>query len=252
MCTCLSSTVYVAKSGGNAWWLRLRHALVCRTPEGARRPPREFRDVSPFNSTWLVMNSSESAMRVAFFGGSFNPPHVAHVLACTYALSTGLADRVLVVPVFQHPFDKPLAPFEDRLAMARLALDWIPGVEVSEVERGLSTPSLTLNTLEHLSRENPDWQLRLMVGSDVLFEAQKWHAFDAICAIAPPLVLGRVGYEHSDAPVAVLPDLSSTKVRELFSDARRGADSSAAARKTLAAMLPRAVLEHAERQGLYP
>ncbi len=199
------------------------------------------------------MNSSESIMRVAFFGGSFNPPHVAHVLACTYALSTALADRVLVVPVFQHPFDKPLAPFEDRLAMARLALDWIPGVEVSDVERELSTPSLTLNTLEHLSRENPGCQLRLMVGSDVLFEAQKWHAFDAICAIAPPLVLGRVGYKHPDAPVAVLPDLSSTKVRELFVALRdRSADSRDAARKSLAAMLPRTVLEHAERQGLYP
>ena len=192
-------------------------------------------------------------MRVAFFGGSFNPPHVAHVLACTYVLSTGLADRVLVVPVFQHPFDKPLAPFEDRLTMARLALDWIPGVEVSDVERELPTPSLTLNTLEHLSRENPGFQLRLMVGSDVLFEAQKWHAFEGICAIAPPLVLGRVGYDHPDAPVAVLPDLSSTKVRELFVALRdQSADSRDAARRSLAAMLPRAVLEHAERQGLYP
>ena len=213
-------------------------------------------------------------MRVAFFGGSFNPPHVAHVLACAYVLSTNLADRVLVVPVFQHPFDKPLAPFEDRLTMARLALDWLPGVEVSPVEQELETPSLTLNTLQHLSNANPSWRLRLMVGSDVLFEAQKWHAFDEISALAPPLVLGRIGYEHPDAPVSVLPDLSSTRVRELFAalrdtrrgaalrdtrrgaalrDTRRGADPiDAAARATLSAMLPKPVLEHAERRGLYP
>ncbi|HMR06062.1 MAG TPA: nicotinate-nicotinamide nucleotide adenylyltransferase [Polyangiaceae bacterium] len=184
-------------------------------------------------------------MRVAFFGGSFNPPHVAHVLACTYVISTGLAEQVLVVPVYQHPFDKPLAPFEDRLTMAQLAVGWIPGVEVSAVERELEAPSLTLNTLQHLSREHPSWSMRLMVGSDVLFEAQKWHAFDKICAIAPPLVLGRVGFAHADAPVSVLPELSSTRVRELL------ADPSPSSRALLKAMLPHAVLEHAEARGLY-
>jgi nicotinate-nucleotide adenylyltransferase len=184
-------------------------------------------------------------MRVAFFGGSFNPPHVAHVLACTYVLSTGLAQRVLVVPVYQHPFDKPLAPFEDRLSMAQLAVGWIPGVQVSALESALETPSLTLNTLRHLRAENPSWELRLMVGSDVLFEAQKWHAYDEICALAPPLVLGRVGFAHEDAPVAVLPDLSSTRVRELL------ADPSPRSRALLRAMLPKTVLEHVEARGLY-
>ncbi|MEZ4221155.1 MAG: nicotinate-nicotinamide nucleotide adenylyltransferase [Polyangiaceae bacterium] len=184
-------------------------------------------------------------MQVAFFGGSFNPPHVAHVLACAYVVSTGLADRVLVVPVFKHPFDKPLAPYADRLEMARRAVEWIPGVEVSAVEERLATPSLTLNTLTHLKSEHPDWQLRLMVGSDVLFEAPKWHAFDRITALAPPLVLGRVGFEHPDAPVAVLPELSSTRIRDLL-HAR-----SSEALETLRALLPKAVLDHALQRGLY-
>ena len=49
-------------------------------------------------------------MNVAVFGGSFNPPHVAHVLACALVLASEDVDRVLVVPTFQHPFAKELAP----------------------------------------------------------------------------------------------------------------------------------------------
>src|SRR6478735_3989939 len=89
--------------------------------------------------------------RVAIFGGSFNPPHVAHVLAVVYALSTAPIDEVLVVPVFHHPFSKELASFDERLAMCELALGWIPRVVVSSVERDLGGSSLTLRTVEHLA-----------------------------------------------------------------------------------------------------
>ena len=180
--------------------------------------------------------------RVAFYGGSFNPPHVAHVLACAYLLSAMEVDHVLVVPVFRHAFEKPLAPFEHRVEMCRRAVAWLPGVEVSAVESELETPSLTLRTLEHLRARHPDWSLRLVVGSDVLFEARKWHAFERICQIAPPLVLGRVGYPHADAPVAVLPEVSSTRIRELVASESE---------KELAHLLPRSVLAYVLEQGLY-
>ena len=65
-------------------------------------------------------------LRVALFGGSFNPPHVGHVLAVTYALSVGLVERVLVVPVFEHALGKRLAPFEHRVEMSRRAFGWLP------------------------------------------------------------------------------------------------------------------------------
>ena len=75
--------------------------------------------------------------RVGVFGGSFNPPHVGHVLAAAYLLSMAAVDRVLVIPVFRHPFAKTLASFEDRLAMCQLAMTWLPQVEVSDIERQL-------------------------------------------------------------------------------------------------------------------
>src|SRR5262245_61805259 len=102
--------------------------------------------------------------RVAVFGGSFNPPNVAHVLAVVYALQVEPIDLVLIVPVFQHPFAKELAPFEDRLAMCEVAMGWIPGAKVSSVERDLGGESLTLRMVTHLAEEHPDWALRLLVG----------------------------------------------------------------------------------------
>ena len=190
--------------------------------------------------------------RVAIFGGSFNPPHVAHVLAVVYALSTAPIDEVLVVPVFHHPFSKELASFEERLAMCELALGWIPRVSVSSVERDLGGASLTLRTVEHLATTHPEWSLRLLIGADVLGDLPKWHRFDRIAEIAAPLVLGRVGVVPPPpgegpvpipaAPLPVLPRVSSTEIRAAIA----GGNLEAARPR-----VPSAVLEYIEAHRLY-
>jgi nicotinate-nucleotide adenylyltransferase len=179
---------------------------------------------------------------VALYGGSFDPPHVAHVLAAVCALKLGGFSRVLVVPVFEHAFHKQLTPFAHRLEMCRLAFAGIEGVEVSAVESTLDTPSLTLRTVEHLAAAHPDWALRLLVGSDVLGDTGKWHAFDRISALAPPYVLARPGYSHPDVRGAVLPDVSSTRVREALAS---GDDAFARG------AVPSAVLAYVREHGLY-
>ncbi len=183
-----------------------------------------------------------ASLRVAVFGGSFNPPHVAHVLAAAYALSTAPIDAIVVVPVFQHPFAKELAPFDDRLAMASLALGWLPRVTVSDVERQLGGESRTLRTLLHLRSTQPNWALRLLIGADVLADAAKWYRFDEVMAVAPPLVLGRAGFAVDGAPEALLPEISSTEVRSTLG-------SGGASR--LSSKVPASVLEYVENHGLY-
>src|SRR5580700_9701846 len=121
-------------------------------------------------------------MKVAVFGGSFNPPHVGHVLACALVLSTEDVDRVLVVPAYKHAFAKALAPFDDRVTMCELALGWMPRVEVSRVEQELGGDSLTIRTLEHLAHAHPDWRLRLVIGADILAETSRWARFDDVRA----------------------------------------------------------------------
>jgi nicotinate-nucleotide adenylyltransferase len=201
---------------------------------------------------------STTGRRVAVFGGSFNPPHVGHVLGVVYALSTAPIDEVLVVPVYQHPFAKHLASFADRLEMCRLAVGWLPRVVVSTVEEELGGESRTLRTLEHLRAAHPSLSLRLLVGADVLGDLPKWHRWERIAELAPPLVLGRRGVQPSDVPVTwvggvggavaeeppapVLPRVSSTEIRAALAagdvDALRG-------------LVPASVIDHIVARGLY-
>ena len=183
---------------------------------------------------------------VAIYGGSFDPPHVSHVLAAVYALKIGGFERVLVVPVFEHAFHKQLTVFEHRTRMCELAFAGIEGVEVTSVERELATPSLTLRTLEHLAARHPEWSMRLLVGSDVLSETSKWHAFERISQIAPPYVVARPGYAHPVSRAALLPDVSSTRVREALATPSEGEHEG-----LLAVSVPRAVLAYIAEHGLY-
>jgi nicotinate-nucleotide adenylyltransferase len=179
---------------------------------------------------------------VAIFGGSFNPPHTAHMLAAALVLATQEVDQILVVPTFKHPFAKALAPFDDRVTMCALAMGWLPGVEVSRVEEELGGESLTLHTLEHLQRNHSDWAMRLVIGSDLVAESSKWFRFDLVRALAPPIVLCRAGFESSPKSSVVLPAISSTEVR---------ASVEARAWTELEALVPRAVLSHIRERGLY-
>lgn len=190
----------------------------------------------------VLRSVDEMSKRVAVYGGSFNPPHMGHVLAVAYALSAHPVDEVLVVPCYQHPFSKELAPFEDRFAMCEQAMGWLPGASVSRVEQELGGESRTLRTLTHLHERHPDWSLRLLIGADILHDAPKWHAFDQVVALAPLLVLGRRGVEAAGAPRAMLPEVSSTEIRAWL---RAGDDARAGE------LLAHKVHEYVKQRGLY-
>ena len=185
-------------------------------------------------------------MRVAFYGGSFDPPHVAHVMAASYLLGVAEFERVLVVPVYAHAFHKPLTPFADRLRMCQLAMGWLPRLQVCDVESSLTAPSLTLHSLQCVARQHPDYELRLVIGADVLEDTQKWHAFEEIARLAPPFVLGRVGFAGPAGAPPVLPDVSSTRIRQLLAQ-RSAADL----QPQLRSLVPPSVLGYIEEHGLY-
>ncbi len=186
-------------------------------------------------------------MNVAVYGGSFDPPHVAHLDTARHLLERAGFDRVLIVPVYEHAFHKPLAPFDHRVAMCTLCFAETNGVTISDIEKTLPSPSYTVRTLERIASDHPDWRLRFVMGSDALGETDKWHEFERVRELAPPYVVARVGYERPELGPAVLPDVSSTRVRELFA---RAPDDSAAQRE-LRALVPATVIEYAERHGLY-
>jgi len=178
----------------------------------------------------------------ALFGGSFNPPHAAHQMVCLYVLETHAVDRILMVPVYRHAFDKQLVDFEHRLEMCRLAAAaFAPGrVEVSRVEQELGGESRTLLTLERLEQTMPGEAFRLVVGADILGEAHKWYRWDEVTRRAPPIVIGRSGHPAVPGAELELPEISSTEIRARLG---RGDD--------VAQLIPRSVGGYIRAHQLY-
>jgi nicotinate-nucleotide adenylyltransferase len=136
--------------------------------------------------------------RVAFFGGSFDPPHLGH-LGVALAAHTALGlDTVLFVPVGTQPL-KPngsMASFEDRLAMTRLAIQNEPGFAVSlaDTPRLSGEPNYTLETLLALRTElGPENTLFCLMGADSFAGFRGWHRAAEIPFVAPLIVASRPG-----------------------------------------------------------
>jgi nicotinate-nucleotide adenylyltransferase len=185
-------------------------------------------------------------MKVAFYGGSFNPPHVGHVLAAAYLTTVAGFERVLVVPVFEHAFDKALLDFEERVALCRLAFAQLANVEVSTIEAELSRPSFTVKTIEALRQRHPEWEFCLAVGADVLPEIARWHRSDELLRLAPLHVMGRRGYDNPAGIEPLLPEVSSSELRQWLQ-----APEAAQHRAQLSQLLPLAVSEQIRTRGLY-
>lgn len=127
---------------------------------------------------------------VGLFGGSFNPPHVAHVAAAVRALEHAL-DEVWLVPVLVHPRGKQLARYADRVAMCELAVAGLgPRVRVSRAEEEVG-PCGTLDLLDHLAARHPDVCWRLVMGNDLVSTASGWRGWHELALRAPPLVIAR-------------------------------------------------------------
>jgi nicotinate-nucleotide adenylyltransferase len=178
-------------------------------------------------------------MRVALFGGSFNPPHVAHQLVALYVLETRPVDELWFVPCFKHPFEKTLEPFADRLRLCELAAAPLgPRVKVSDVEGRLGGESRTLRTVQALRAERPGLELSLVIGSDLEAETASWYGAEELKALVTFIVVGRSGF--SGGHEIVLPEVSSTDVRERL---RRG--------RPVDHLVPRAVLDYIRQRRLY-
>jgi nicotinate-nucleotide adenylyltransferase len=179
-------------------------------------------------------------MRIAVFGGSFNPPHVAHQMVALYVLETSPVDELWFVPCFRHPFDKPLEPFEDRFRMCELAgVALGRRVRVSDVERSLGGPSRTLNTIRRLREAHPEHELSLVIGGDLVAEVPSWYGAAELQASVPFIVVGRGGGGAAAGRVA-MPEVSSTEVRRGL---REG--------KSVEGLVPRVVLDYIYERGLY-
>lgn len=159
----------------------------------------------------------KSGSRVAFFGGSFDPPHCGHLAVARAAREAFRLDTVLFAPVGAQPL-KPegsAASFEDRLAMTRLAIEGETGFAVSladapktSVERGETgrAPNYSIDTLERLRAESgDDGALFCLMGADSSLGLRHWHRAAELPFVAPLIVASRPG-QRLDSLQEALPD----------------------------------------------
>lgn len=161
-------------------------------------------------------------MRIAFFGGSFDPPHCGHLAIARAAVECVGLERILFAPVGSQPLKRDLqpAPFEDRLAMVRLAIAGDPALEVSllDAPRADGKPNYTLNTLQTLRRSlAPADELFCLLGADSFLSIRQWKGADDLLFACDFIVAGRPGFELTDLRSALPEDVLISGTPKLFS-----------------------------------
>lgn len=189
--------------------------------------------------------------KIGILGGCFDPIHYGHLLLMERAIEIAELDTVYLVPTYAPPHDKrPVAIYHHRGEMARLAVeDRGDGVEVTNIEQILGTPSYTVNTVrEFWEILGDDNELFLIIGGDEYASFARWKDPHSIVEMAKLVVVNRSG---SPIPAEVNPEfvplvvekvseVSSTNIRE----ALRG-------ERSIRYMTPEPVREYIERFNLY-
>ncbi len=186
-------------------------------------------------------------MRLGIFGGTFDPPHLGHLLAAgDAAVAMGL-DQVVWVPAAQQPLKmgESCTSAEQRLAMTRLAVqgDSRFAVDAQEVERG--GLSFMVDSLRVFRERHPDAALFLLLGMDAAALLPKWREPEAIRALADIVVLTRGG-EGDALPAGVTAlatrrvDISATEIRARVRSGR-----------SIRGFVPDVVADYIAASGLY-
>lgn len=189
-------------------------------------------------------------MKIAIYGGSFNPPHIGHELAATVILATEDVDELWFTPTFQHMGGKELLDFDHRIEMVRMMsrrFGW--SASVSKAEQRMSKKpgfrgSLSVDLVRDITEEWPYHDFRFVIGSDLLDQFNTWEGAEEIKDKAPLLIVPRAGYLPTDLAhiqkLTIIPDISSTYVRQAI---QRGED----VRK----LVPKDVLAYIKENKLY-
>ena len=159
-------------------------------------------------------------MRIAFFGGTFDPPHRGHIAIARAAITRLGLDQVLVAPVATQPLKggSGHSSFEDRLAMVRLAVAGQPGLTASDVDAPLpgGQPNYTFETLLRLRKQlQPTDKLFFLLGADSFLTLKSWHRCAELLLLCDFIVAGRPGFSLEQINAALPQGVKNTgEVRE--------------------------------------
>lgn len=139
-------------------------------------------------------------MRIGIFGGSFDPPHVGHLLVAQDAMLALSLDRLVVIPAGQQPLKAAQhANARHRLAMVRQSFGGIAGIEVDPIEIERGGLSFMVDTVETLQRRWPLAELHLLIGEDVVATLPRWREPERLLSMVKLVAWQR--FADADAPV---------------------------------------------------
>jgi nicotinate-nucleotide adenylyltransferase len=195
---------------------------------------------------------------VGILGGTFNPPHLAHMVCASEARAQLRLERVILVPTGIPPHK----PMEDepgathRLEMCRLAAgehrDWL---EVSSIEVGRDGPSYTVDTLREINARDPGDELTFIVGGDMAWSLPSWREPEAILELASVAVAERAGARREEVRARLAGMAGAHRIS--YIDVPRLDISSSALRRRVREgrpidyLVPDAVAHYIEQRRLY-
>lgn len=193
---------------------------------------------------------SAPVRRLGIFGGTFDPPHVGHLVTAVnvrHALALDLVLLVVAGSPWQKEGSRRISPAPDRLAMVRAAVGDAAGIEVSSIEVDRPGPSYTIDTLTDLRSQFPGAECFTILGEDAAALVPTWERYREVLALTRLVVVDRPG-SVCEVPAITewirveVPHLevSSTDLRARFADGR-----------PLDYLVPPAVLRVASERGLY-
>jgi nicotinate-nucleotide adenylyltransferase len=187
-------------------------------------------------------------LKLAIFGGTFDPIHEGHLALARAAAARFGLDRILLVPAARPPHKSGVthAPYADRVAMAELAVAGEPRFEVSRLEEHTER-SYSIYTIDKVRATlAPGDLLYFLIGADAFDELQTWHRWRDVVRDVRFLVVSRPGHPYEAPPGAQFDRIDDLEVPISSSEIRR-----AIAAGEHPAGLPGAVLTYAESKGLY-
>lgn len=173
---------------------------------------------------------AKQPLRVGLFGGTFDPPHVGHMVTAVnvrHALQLDLVILMVANVPWQKEGTRLITPANDRWAMVEAAVAAVSGLVPGRHEIDSGGNSYTADTLEVLGREYPDAELFTIVGDDAAAGLQTWTRYDEVVMRSQLVVIDRPG-EPVELPGGIdwirveVPrlEVSSTDLRERFTDGR--------------------------------
>ena len=191
-------------------------------------------------------------MRICLFGGTFDPPHIGHLLIAQTVCEEENFDKVIFIPANKSPQKKAITPPEDRINMLNLAIEENPNFEISNIEIKRGGISYTIDTIHAIKNKiiKDDDELFFLIGSDSLSEFKNWKEPRKILRNSQVVVAIRPGFRPSDIPAWVLHrirfaniprfEVSSTNIRKRWLE-----------NKTIRYMVTLPVWEYINKKNLY-